>query len=623
MAGNGDVLNETLSVNKNSVSYSTHACKLLRALNESRKDPSSCDGIMIFRDGRVPIQRSVLAAACPYFRLLYAYSQEDTGSAIAQRAAEVEVKELSCCTFEHILDYIYTAEIELNVENVQDILQAADIFLIEELKQICGDFLEQNINLQNCIGIWAFTEQFSCPWTHHVAEQFIHMNFSQVWHGEEFLTLTFEQLAQLLKRDTLAVSTEQEVWNATLQWVKHMDERQTHLEELMATCLRLCHLCPSMVLSEPLVKLTNKNAAFKELFIKWEHMKIQKTEVNRSLNRGQGKQVFIVAGGSAEPYRKMKSQESVNRMNQLLSSVYCLKPAHPCRNEGAAWIPLADMLHPRFGHSVIQAGKYMYAVGGMTHGNDMAHVPLLAVERYDPTENKWIEVASVKHPRVRCGLVSIKEELFVLGGEFPHSGDPVPYIEVLNIFKNTWQEVGLIAVPRSGAAYAVTNENILMIGGFSNGKFYESVERYEPRSDSWSPMPALKERRCNAHAVTAPGSGSSVYVIGGWRPHCPSTTHQCHMKLCDIEVLSSDGWQKMDSRSQMCLMQKSDVFGMAMLGDRLVVAGKLNLGHGNHYLRMYHQPSATWHSLMVAPPIPQPMHAAVCSLQVPNTLLNL
>jgi kelch-like protein 16 (gigaxonin) len=76
-------------------------------------------------------------------------------------------------TFQNILDYIYTAEIKLTSENIQDVLQAADLLLLEELKEMCSEFLESCITPHNCIGIQAFTAQLSCPWIHLRVTQYL------------------------------------------------------------------------------------------------------------------------------------------------------------------------------------------------------------------------------------------------------------------------------------------------------------------------------------------------------------------------------------------------------------------------------------------------------------------
>lgn len=66
-----------------------------------------------------------------HFRVLYEF-EEDAQQGL-HRTAE-PMLEITCKTFEVILDFIYTGHIVLDIENIQDILQASDLLLMTELK---------------------------------------------------------------------------------------------------------------------------------------------------------------------------------------------------------------------------------------------------------------------------------------------------------------------------------------------------------------------------------------------------------------------------------------------------------------------------------------------------------
>ena len=57
------------------------------------------------------------------------------------------------------------------------LLQAADLLLMESLKSLCCDYLEQCITTSNCIGIRDFSECYSCPRVLHVVLTFIDEHF--------------------------------------------------------------------------------------------------------------------------------------------------------------------------------------------------------------------------------------------------------------------------------------------------------------------------------------------------------------------------------------------------------------------------------------------------------------
>ena len=49
-------------------SHPLHAKCMLAHLNESRKNPRLCDGIVVIEGCEIPVQRNILAAASPFFR---------------------------------------------------------------------------------------------------------------------------------------------------------------------------------------------------------------------------------------------------------------------------------------------------------------------------------------------------------------------------------------------------------------------------------------------------------------------------------------------------------------------------------------------------------------------------
>ena len=50
------------------MSHPLHANTLLLSLNEIRKNPQLCDGIIVIDGVEIPVQRNILAAASEYFR---------------------------------------------------------------------------------------------------------------------------------------------------------------------------------------------------------------------------------------------------------------------------------------------------------------------------------------------------------------------------------------------------------------------------------------------------------------------------------------------------------------------------------------------------------------------------
>lgn len=99
------------------------------------------------------------------------------GVDLSSSVVDLSPLQITVDTFEIILNYLYTSEIVLDEENIQNILQAADLLLLAELKQACCEYLLKCITPQNCLGIWDFASRFNCSWVRLKTTQYIENNF--------------------------------------------------------------------------------------------------------------------------------------------------------------------------------------------------------------------------------------------------------------------------------------------------------------------------------------------------------------------------------------------------------------------------------------------------------------
>ncbi|XP_068238775.1 gigaxonin-like [Palaemon carinicauda] len=114
--------------------YSTsglHASRILKELSTLRKMEFLCDGSIKLLNGSVKVSRAILAAGCPYFKALFKFEEETHHGA---HSTVEPVLDITVESFEIILDYIYTGKMSLDNDNIQDVLQASDLLLMNDLK---------------------------------------------------------------------------------------------------------------------------------------------------------------------------------------------------------------------------------------------------------------------------------------------------------------------------------------------------------------------------------------------------------------------------------------------------------------------------------------------------------
>lgn len=81
-----------------------------------------------------------------------------------------------------LIEFAYTASISVGEKCVIHVMNGAVMYQIDSVVKACCDFLVQQLDPSNAIGIANFAEQIGCTELHQKAREYIYMNFSQVSH---------------------------------------------------------------------------------------------------------------------------------------------------------------------------------------------------------------------------------------------------------------------------------------------------------------------------------------------------------------------------------------------------------------------------------------------------------
>lgn len=205
-----------------------HMMKAFKVMNELRSKSTLCDVTIVAEDVEIEAHRVVLAACSPYFCAMF------TGDMTESKAKKVEIKDIDGHTLSKLIDYIYTAEVEVTEENVQVLLPAASLLQLMDVRTACCDFLQSQLHPTNCLGIRAFADVHTCTDLLNEANAYAEQHFPDVMLGEEFLTLNLDQVCSLISSDKLTVATEEKVFEAVISWIKYDKEaRLEHMANLM------------------------------------------------------------------------------------------------------------------------------------------------------------------------------------------------------------------------------------------------------------------------------------------------------------------------------------------------------------------------------------------------------
>ncbi|XP_062055350.1 kelch-like protein 2 isoform X2 [Lepus europaeus] len=468
-----------------------HMKKAFKVMNELRSQNLLCDVTIVAEDMEISAHRVVLAACSPYFHAMF------TGEMSESRAKRVRIKEVDGWTLRMLIDYVYTAEIQVTEENVQVLLPAAGLLQLQDVKKTCCEFLESQLHPVNCLGIRAFADMHACTDLLNKANTYAEQHFADVVLSEEFLNLGIEQVCSLISSDKLTISSEEKVFEAVIAWVNHdKDVRQEFMARLME------HVRLPLLPREYLVQrveeeaLVKNSSACKDYLIEAMKyhllpteqrvlMKSVRTRLRTPMNLPK---LMVVVGGQAP--KAIRSVECYDFKEERWHQVAEL-PSRRCRAglssveayniKSNEWFHVAPMNTRRSSVGVGVVGGLLYAVGGYDGASRQC---LSTVESYNATTNEWTYIAEMSTRRSGAGVGVLNNLLYAVGG---HDGPLVrKSVEVYDPTTNTWRQVADMNMCRRNAGVCAVNGLLYVVGGDDGSCNLASVEYYNPTTDKWT-----------------------------------------------------------------------------------------------------------------------------------------
>ncbi|XP_029345187.1 kelch-like protein 3 [Acyrthosiphon pisum] len=193
-----------------------------------RQDRFFCDIKLKADDNKIVIaQKVVLASASPYFHSMFTNFSERNHDVVVMR-------EIDSTALQLLVNFVYSGKIVITEEIVQDLLPASNLLQLQEVKEACCDFFQSQLGPTNCIAAYAIADLHSCSKLLKSSELYIQQHFSEAVGGDEFLSLSSEQVIQLIASDKLTVPSEEKVFESVIRWVKYESgSRKLILPELM------------------------------------------------------------------------------------------------------------------------------------------------------------------------------------------------------------------------------------------------------------------------------------------------------------------------------------------------------------------------------------------------------
>ncbi|XP_060851207.1 kelch-like protein 2 [Rhopalosiphum padi] len=160
---------------------------------------------------------------------------------------------------------------------------------------------------------------------------------------------------------------------------------------------------------------------------------------------------------------------------------------------------VSSMIYGRENFSVGVLNNLIYAVGGYSNCNG----GMKSVECYNPSLDKWNLVEKMSNRRYNLGVAVWDGIMYAVGGT--NGSTPLKSVEAYNPSTGVWSSIADMNLCRVNPGVVVLDGLLYVIGGSNKAttgqKHLDSVEIYNPRSDSWTIQTISIRRQCYGAVV--------------------------------------------------------------------------------------------------------------------------
>lgn len=457
----------------------------------------------------------------------------------------------------HLLNFIYTAKLELTLSNVQEILNAANYFQCQLVIDACHNFLESEIDTENSIDMLIIAENFSLPSLRDNILKFICGHISEISKSKELFRLQGYQIEQLLACDFAVDCTENEILRVALDWIRKSDEKinfhkileninwkEVSVNEVERNLKALdvrrhdelynavwSFLVPTKLQVENEYKLLNNRGMALAL------IKIGGFELTGLTNEityafpSSGNSRSVIEG----PWKVLTEVPHVKQgafgIAVLNNCIYVIGGSYDISLESedvhpfgfrydpltSEWNTLKPMNFDRCRFSLNVSGDSLIAVGGYSEGifDRLEDQAVSSVEKYNPERDEWIMLKPMPEYRSRHAGASYKNKLFISGG-VDQFGNVMDSFFEYDLTTDEWEKRANIT-PRADHVMLRFEKKIYLCGGWEEvdgqRRLLSAIDCFNCETSTISVVTHIPTPRFHAGIAIF---NNKIYFVGGF-----------------------------------------------------------------------------------------------------------
>ena len=367
---------------------------------------------------------------------------------------------------------------------------------------------------------------------------------------QDFLKLDMKQVMEWVSSDDITVSAEEEVFKGIVKLVSHnKSEREGDFPDLLHQ-VRLASVSNDFLLNK-LVKeeLITKNAEFCLSFVLNELKLLSSAsgwQVEQQPRKCLDTHVIFVCGGR----KALCYFPKQNEWHRLADTPFHYRSHTLVQHKDKIYI-FTDDVHKLGESQVMEyyvpnanswgsvqrvpkSCNSCTVLKGNLYALYFSHILEERMYRYVAETHCWDQMDAPPTARHDPCVVADDQHMYVIGGF--REKHALSTTTKFDPSKNKWEEVATLTEARYSACGAAMNGKIYTVGGkqySSTMTALSSCEVFNPSTNEWQPMAGLKVPRCSASMVCCEGK---LYVLGGSTNTQSSTTFQ---RLLTVEEFDS------------------------------------------------------------------------------------
>ena len=452
----------------------------------------------------------------------------------------VDLGDISAVALQMVVDFIYSGEMDLDMDSLIDMLNAANRLQIQTALDLCSDYMISLLTFANAEELMHIADMYLLSRVTDFYKAKVLNEFDAFSRCAVFFSLSAKQLESYLADDQLKIKSEHQLLDTVVRWCSHDAANRTDSVPALIKCIRFGLLSKHQLLQLQQMQHSLKtqcpavlNAI--EAGLKYHtdsaagHPRISSVCQIRAHEKSL---VLVHQGSSLRPFEIMAYDHVQSKFYTLASDT---NGSRDCRvtvidnfvyisrvvdSGGGALVNGLVRFDPR--HLVLQTltpcrrlridpaiaacGRQLYKFGGSVDVPQGAcgNTVLDSVECYDAVSNVWTERQPLPQPLHSHAAVYTKGRVFISGG-ITTPGRLVPDMLSYDLATDQYTLKAPMFSPRRLHEMAAIDDSIYILGGIGAHSFHQNtlipIESYSIDTNQWTLLSQTLAGRSIGHFV--------------------------------------------------------------------------------------------------------------------------